>query len=71
MINLFIILKCFALKIKKKQQTHGIEAVFVPVSANHATADDGNLGKHTVVFLIEKKHSFKKSATTFSSPAFH
>lgn len=49
----------------------GIEATFIPVSAKHAAAEDGDFGKHTVRFLIEKKHSFKKSATRFPSPAFH
>lgn len=49
---------------------HGIEAIFIPVSANHAAAKDGNFGKCTVLFVMKKKHSFKKSATRFSS-AFH
>lgn len=58
------------LKIKKKK-THGAEAVFIPASANHAAAKDGDFGKRTALFLIQKKYSFKKSATRFSSPAFH
>lgn len=38
------------LKIKKKEQTHEVEAIFVPVSANHAAAKDSDFGKCAVLF---------------------
>lgn len=38
------------LKLKKKKQTHGVKAIFIPVSANHAAAKDGDFGKCTVLF---------------------
>lgn len=42
--------KVLVLKLKKKLQTHGVEAIFIPVSANRAAAKDGDFGKCTVLF---------------------
>lgn len=32
----------------------------IPISKNHAAAEDGSFGKCMELVLIEKKHSFKK-----------
>lgn len=45
------------LELKKKQQTHGVEAIFIPVSANHAAAKDGDFGKY---FFKSKRNTALK-----------